>query len=141
MVKSGNPVTFSRIRGSYRRRLLDHLSDGPSTVTGSSKAVALRLPHASAELKRMRAEGLIQSDSGPGQRGAKQHLTAAGWQVFLGDELARLAESSIDSIPEHAIGKLLAKDGPQLLLAYTKPLTSPLIPLPWSGDFSHSEQT
>jgi hypothetical protein len=120
---------------------LDHLSDGPSTVTGSSKAVALRLPHASAELKRMREEGLIQSDSGPGQRGAKQHLTAAGWQVFLGDELARLAESSIDSIPEHAIGKLLAKDGPQLLLAYTKPLTSPLIPLPWSGDFSHSEQT
>jgi hypothetical protein len=120
---------------------LDHLSDGPSTVTGSSKAVTLRLPHASAELKRMREEGLIQSDSGPGQRGAKQHLTAAGWQVILGDELARLAESRIDSIPEHAIGKLLAKDGPQLLLAYTKSLTSPLIPLPWSGDFSHSEQT
>ena len=141
MAKSGNPVTFSRIRGSYRRRLLDHLSDGPSTVTGSSKAVTLRLPHASAELKRMREEGLIQSDSGPGQRGAKQHLTAAGWQVILGDELARLAESRIDSIPEHAIGKLLAKDGPQLLLAYTKSLTSPLIPLPWSGDFSHSEQT
>ncbi len=141
MAKSGNPVTFSRIRGSYRRRLLDHLSDGPSTVTGSSKAVTLRLPHASAELKRMREEGLIQSDSGPGQRGAKQHLTAAGWQVIIGDELARLAESHIDLIPEHAIGKLLAKDGPQLLLAYTKPLTSPLIPLPWSGDFSHSEQT
>jgi len=120
---------------------LDHLSDGPSTVTGSSKAVTLRLPHASAELKRMREEGLIQSDSGPGQRGAKQHLTAAGWQVILGDELARLAESRIDSIPEHAIGKLLAKDGPQLLLAYTKSLTSPLIPLPWIGDFSHSEQT
>lgn len=134
-------MTYSRIRGSYRRMLLDHLSDGPSTVTGSSKAVGLRLPHASAELKRMREEGLIQSDSGPGQRGAKQHLTAAGWKIFIGDELARLADSSVDSIPEHAVGKLLAKDGPQLLLAYTKPLSSPLIPLPWSGDFSHSDQT
>ena len=140
MAKSGNSVTYSRIRGSYRRRLLDHLSDGPSTVTGCSKAVGLRLPHASAELKRMRAEGLVQSDSGPGQRGAKQHLTAAGWQVFIGDELARLSESRVDLIPEHAVGKLLAKDGPQLLLAYTKPLSSPLIPMPWSADFSQSDQ-
>jgi len=123
-----------RIRSSYRRRLLDHLSDGPSTVSVAGKAVGLRLPHASAELKRMRAEGLVQSDSDSSQRGAKQHLTAAGWELLTSDELARLASVRIDDIPDWASGMLLAKDGPQLLIAYTKSLNSSLIPLPRSGE-------
>jgi len=63
MVKQDGVMPRRRIRSSYRRRLLDHLSDGPSTVSVAGKAVGLRLPHASAELKRMREEGLVQSDS------------------------------------------------------------------------------
>ena len=59
MVKQIGAITHRRIRSSYRRRLLDHLSDGPSTVSVAGKAVGLRLPHASAELKRMREEGLV----------------------------------------------------------------------------------
>ena len=43
-----------RIRSGYRRRMLDHLADGGGTVSEIALAVGLRLPHASAELKRMR---------------------------------------------------------------------------------------
>ena len=128
-----------RIRGSYRRRLLDHLSDGPSTVSVAGKAVGLRLPHASAELKRMREEGYVQSDSDSSQRGATQHLTAAGWELLTSDELARLESINIDGIPEWASGILLAKDGPQLLIAYTKLLRNSLIPLPRSGESPYVE--
>ncbi|MBT4060256.1 MAG: winged helix-turn-helix transcriptional regulator [Euryarchaeota archaeon] len=141
MPKSVKATTRKRIRGSYRRRIIDHLSDGPATVSGTSQAVGLRLPHASAELKRMRDEGLVHSDSSAGQRGAKQHLTATGWQLLIDDELARLQAIGIDDIPTGAVGRLLAKDGPQLLLAYTKSISSPLIPLPKSSDFSQMDDS
>ncbi len=139
MVKQDGVMLRRRIRSSYRRRLLDHLSDGPSTVSVAGKAVGLRLPHASAELKRMREEGLVQSDSDSGQRGIEQHLTATGWDVLISDELARLEAVDFDEIPEGAVGRLLAKDGPQLLIAYTKRLRSSLIPLPRSGEMPHLE--
>ncbi len=135
----GRAGSNRRIRGSYRRRLLDHLSDGPSTVSAAGKAVGLRLPHASAELKRMREEGFVHSDSDSSQRGAKQHLTAAGSQLLISDELARLESVKIEEIPEWASGMLLAKDGPQLLIAYTKLLKSSLIPLPRSGEMPYVE--
>jgi DNA-binding transcriptional ArsR family regulator len=118
------------IRGGYRRRLLDHLADGPATVSEAANAVGLRLPHASAELKRLRQEGFVASDSEVGQRGAKQHLTARGLQRINSDELARLKALGIDSIPRGVGVCLLARDGPQLLLAYAKQPVSPLIPVP-----------
>ena len=139
MVKQDGVMPRRRIRSSYRRRLLDHLSDGPSTVSVAGKAVGLRLPHASAELKRMREEGLVQSDSDSGQRGLEQHLTATGWDLLISDELARLEAVDFDEIPEGIAGMLLAKDGPQLLIAYTKQLRSSLIPLPRSGEMPHLE--
>ncbi len=137
MVKQIGAITHRRIRSSYRRRLLDHLSDGPSTVSVAGKAVGLRLPHASAELKRMREEGLVQSDSDSIQRGVEQHLTSNGWELLISDELARLEALDFDEIPEGVSGRLLAKDGPQLLIAYTKQLRSSLIPLPRSGSMAH----
>ena len=121
------------IRGGYRRRLLDHLADGPATVSEAANAVGLRLPHASAELKRLRQEGFVASDSEVGQRGAQQHLTARGLQRINSDELARLKALGIDSIPRGVGVCLLARDGPQLLLAYAKQPVSPLIPVPQSA--------
>jgi len=132
MVGGESGKDAKRIRGGYRRRLLDHLADGPSTVSEAANAVGLRLPHASAELKRMRLEGFVASDSEAGQRGAKQHLTARGLERINSDELARLQALGIDSIPPNVSLCLLARDGPQLLLAYAKQPVSPLIPLPQS---------
>ncbi len=130
MAAGEKAVEPRRIRGSYRRRLLDLLSDGPLTVSEAGRLVGLRLPHVSAELKKLRAEGLVHSDSEPGQRGAKQHLTAAGWQALSSDELSRLTSLSEIQRPPAAIAQLLAKDGPQVLLAYTKELDETMIPLP-----------
>ena len=119
-----------RIRSGYRRRMLDHLADGGGTVSEIALAVGLRLPHASAELKRMRQEGLIASDAEEGSRGGRQHLTASGWSRLAEDEMARMHGFLEGDKPPDKVGCLLARDGPQLLLAYTKEPTSPLIPLP-----------
>lgn len=124
-----------RIRGSYRRRLLGHLADGPTSVSVAGNAVGLRLPHASAEMKKLRHEGLVYSDSDNVQRGALQHLTREGWGELVSDELSRLEQSDSNIPPDGATGRLLAVDGPQLLLAYTKRLSSPLIPLPKGGHY------
>ena len=119
-----------RIRSGYRRRMLDHLTDGGETVSGIALAVGLRLPHASAELKRMRQDGLVASDAEEGSRGGRQHLTAAGWNRLGEDELARMHGFLKGGRPPDKVGCLLARDGPQLLLAYAKEPASPLIPLP-----------
>ena len=119
-----------RIRSGYRRRMLDHLADGGDTVSGIALAVGLRLPHASAELKRMRQDGLVASDAEEGSRGGRLHLTAVGWNRLGEDELARMHGFLREGIPPDKVGCLLARDGPQLLLAYVKEPASPLIPLP-----------
>ena len=128
-----------RIRSGYRRRMLDHLADGGETVSGIALAVGLRLPHASAELKRMRQDGLVASDAEEGSRGGRQHLTAGGWNRLAEDELARMHGFLVGGRPPSKVGCLLARDGPQLLLAYAKEPASPLIPLPRTPEITPSD--
>ena len=47
-------VRGGRIRSTYQRRVLDWLADGGGTVTEVSKALSIRVPHASAALKKLR---------------------------------------------------------------------------------------
>ena len=56
---SDSPV-LKRIRSAHRRRLLDRLTDGGTTVSILARDTGLRIPHASAELRRMRNDGLSQ---------------------------------------------------------------------------------
>ena len=49
-----------KIRSKHRRRILSLLSDGEATVSLLSSESGLRMPHVSAEISRMRAEGWLQ---------------------------------------------------------------------------------
>ncbi|MDE0708746.1 MAG: winged helix-turn-helix domain-containing protein, partial [Candidatus Poseidoniales archaeon] len=70
------PLPVKRIRSGVRRRILERLSEGRATVTQISSSTNLRLPHTSAELKRLRKEGLVFSDDETGSRGACLALSA-----------------------------------------------------------------
>ena len=63
-------LPVKRIRSGVRRRILECLSEGRATVTQIAAFTNLRLPHASAELKRLRKESLVFSDDETGSRGA-----------------------------------------------------------------------
>ena len=52
----------AKIRSNYRRRLLTHLSVGACKVSEAASSTGLRLPHASAELKKLRDEGHVAAD-------------------------------------------------------------------------------
>ena len=120
---------LKRIRSAHRRRLLDRLTDGGSTVSVLARETGLRIPHASAELRRMRIDGLVASDQAAGARGARIHLTKTGWQTIRSDELAR----AIEVIPLPSPSQkycLLARDGENILLGLLAPINSPLILIP-----------
>jgi DNA-binding transcriptional ArsR family regulator len=123
-------IEFKRIRSGYRRRILERLSDGGATVTEVAEAVDLLLPHASAELKRLRSEGLVASDRPEGERGGRQAMTAAGWHALQSDEMARLAVLRGVTPPEGALGCVLAVDGPRILVALCRRPAGSLILLP-----------
>ena len=117
----------TRIRGGYRRRILDRLTEGGATVTEIASAVDLHMPHASAELKRLRERGWVATDRGEGERGARQALTREGWDALHADERARLANLRFDKVPRGALGCLLAFDGDYILLAFVRrPVEGPL---------------
>ena len=69
-----------KIRSKHRRRLLDRLTEGGATVSVLARDVKLRVPHASAEIKRLINDGLGSSDLSVGSRGARIHLTELGWK-------------------------------------------------------------
>ena len=119
-----------RIRGRYRRRVVDWLADGGGTVSQAAKAVGLRLPHASKEMKKLRLDGYVTSDLAEGHKGALQRLTANGRSYLESVYLARLIQYTSEGIPENAIGCLLARDGQNLLFAYTKSLQSNILAVP-----------
>ena len=48
--------TPTKIRSRYRRRLLNRLSEGGATVTTLARDIGLQIPHASAELRKLRNE-------------------------------------------------------------------------------------
>jgi len=125
---SGLPV-LKRIRSAHRRRLLDRLTDGGTTVSILARDTGLRIPHASAELRRMRNDGLVASDQVAGARGARLHLTQSGWEAIRSDELAR----AIQVLPLPSTSHnycLLARDGGNILLGILAPIESPLVLIP-----------
>ena len=116
-----------KIRSRYRRRLLNRLSEGGATVSTLARDVDLQMPHASAELRKLRNEGLVSSDLTAGSRGAHLHLTDLGWDRIRSDERSRAVEalplpSGMDKFC------ILDKDGGNILiglssicLLYTSP--------------------
>ena len=125
---SGLPV-LKRIRSAHRRRLLDRLTDGGTTVSILARDTGLRIPHASAELRRMRNDGLVASDQVAGARGARLHLTQSGWEAIRSDELARAIQ--VLPLPSPSLNHcLLARDGANILLGILAPLDSPLVLIP-----------
>ena len=118
-----------RIRSKHRRRLLGRLTEGGATVSELANDVGLRVPHASAELKRLRNDGLVSSDQSEGSRGASMHLTQSGWETIRSDELSRAMEAT--PLPsDSGMFCLLSRDGPNLLLGVLQPIQTPIIPIP-----------
>ena len=118
-----------KIRSRYRRRLLNRLSDGGATVTSLANDIGLQIPHASAELRKLRNEGLVGSDLVAGSRGAYLHLTELGWERIRSDERSR----AIEALPlPSEMGKycILDKDGSNLLIGLSSIPTSPMLLIP-----------
>ncbi len=126
---ANSPLELRRIRSSHRRRLLDRLTDSGATVSELARETNLRIPHASAELRRMRTDGLVSSDQAAGARGASLHLTQTGWEAIRSDELSR-AQDVIPLPPPSSQCCLLARDGANLLLGFLSPIDSPLVLIP-----------
>ena len=127
--KHGSETAPRKIRSMHRRRLLDRLTEGGTTVSALARDVGLRVPHASAELRRMRNDGLVASDLPAGSRGARIHLTESGWESVRGDEWIRATEAP--PLPDDtSMCCLLARDGPNLLLGVMEPTDSPLMLIP-----------
>lgn len=123
-------MSTGRIRSGYRRRLLDWLADGGGTVSQAANELGIRMPHVSAELKRLRNEGLVVRADESGNRGAVHFLTTKGWRALESDALDRL-DTLIDwPPPPGAKGIVLAKDGGSLLLALVQNPESSLLSLP-----------
>ncbi len=127
--KHSSDTTPRKIRSMHRRRLLNRLTEGGGTVSVLAREVGLRVPHASAELRRMRNDGLVASDLSAGSRGARIHLTESGWESVRDDELARATEA-LPLPDDTSMCCLLARDGPNLLLGVMEPTDSPLLLIP-----------
>ena len=119
----------SPIIGVGVRRLLNRLSEGGATVTTLARDIGLQIPHASAELRKLRNEGLVSSDLVAGSRGAYLHLTELGWNRIRSDERSRALEAlPLPSLP----GKfcVLDKDGSNILMGLSSIPKSPMILIP-----------
>ncbi len=113
-------LPVKRIRSAVRRRILERLSEGRATVTQIATSTDLRLPHTSAELKRLRRDELVFSDEEIGSRGACLALTALGWDTLRVDEIARIQDLTVETPPEGALGRLISVTGNHLLLAFVR---------------------
>ena len=121
--------TPTKIRSRYRRRLLNRLSESGATVSVLARDIGLQVPHASAELRKLRNEGLVSSDLVAGSRGAYLHLTELGWNRIRSDEKSR----ALDALPLPSMpGKfcILDKDGSNLLMGISSIPKSPMILIP-----------
>lgn len=118
-----------KIRSRYRRRLLNRLSEGGATVSTLARDVDLQMPHASAELRKLRNEGLVSSDLTAGSRGAHLHLTDLGWDRIRSDERSR----AIEALPlPSGMDKfcILDKDGGNILIGLSSIPKSSMILIP-----------
>lgn len=99
------------------------------TVAEISRHSELRMPHVSAELKRLRREKLVASNSVAGTRGASIYLTPQGRQTILEDVIHR-SLSCTPLPPSKNEICLLSKDGGRLLLASTVLYEEPTVAIP-----------
>ena len=120
---------MSVIRSSHERRILDWLADSSGTVSEVAAALKMRVPHASAAFKKLRKKGYVVRDLDANIRGAVHRLTESGTEKLMEDALSR-AIKFCEEIPSKMDGVILAREGKQLLLGYTKHKHNGLIPVP-----------
>ena len=118
-----------RIRGLHRRRVLFALSRSDLTVAEISRQTNLRMPHVSAELKRLRTEEMVSSTGDPGTRGSSIYLTQKGREAIILDEAHRVQSCTPIPSSNHAVC-MVSRDGDQLLLASTTPFNQASIAIP-----------
>ena len=87
-----------KIRSRNKRRILRCLAESSSTVSEVANATGIRVPHASAEIRRLRNDSLLDSDLPSGSRGGRLHLTENGWEALKSDELAMASEAKTISM-------------------------------------------
>ena len=122
-------VRSNRIRSTHQRRVLDWLADGGGTVTEVSSALSIRVPHASAALKKLRESGDVVRDES-NLRGSRYRLSSQGLARLEADGLARMNEFVQWPPPPGAAGIVLARDGPLALLGYASQPPGPLLGIP-----------
>ncbi len=118
-----------KIRSKHRRRILSLLSEGEATVSILSSESDLRMPHVSAEISRMREEGLVASDLPPGSRGARIRLTEKGWEALEGDEWSKVLE--LKEIPSNLdYCCVISRDEGNLTLCFLSSPREPMVQIP-----------
>jgi len=127
--KEGVKIAPKRIRSKHRLRLINRLTEREETVSELAKLVGLRVPHASAEIRRMREEGLVSSDLVTGSRGAKIRLTEEGWKTLHSDEWSKALQSL--PIPRDTSKYcILYREGLDILFAFLSQPKDPLVLIP-----------
>ena len=121
--------TPKKIRSKHRRRLLSRLAQSEATVSELSTDSNLRMPHVSAEIKRMRGDGLATSDLPPGSRGARISLTERGWETLEGDEWSKVLE--LQDLPlDKGSCCVLSRDEENLTLCFLSPPKETMVQIP-----------
>ena len=128
-IEKGAKITPKKIRSKYRLRLMNRLTESQETVSKLAKSVGLRMPHASAEIKRMRDEKLVSSDLEIGSRGAKIRLTEEGIKVLQMDEWYK-AEEAMPTPKDNNKSCVLYREGTDLLFAFLRQPEEALILVP-----------
>ena len=87
------------------------------------------MPHASAEIRRMREEGLVASNLPVGSRGSKIRLTEFGWGALQDDE--RFKVSAIQDPPTDRGACCVAfRDEENILICFLSPPSESIVPIP-----------
>jgi len=122
-------VAPKKIRSKHRRRLLSILAESEATVTELAHQSDLRTPHVSAEIRRMRKDGLASSDLPPGSRGARIRLTENGWKLLEEDEWSKVL--SLQDLPvERDSCCILSRDEEHLTLCFLRPPKETMVQIP-----------
>lgn len=118
-----------KIRSKHRRRLLSRLAHSESTVSELSIDSNLRMPHVSAEIKRMRDEGLATSELPAGSRGAMIRLTESGWKTLEEDEWSKVLELHVLPVDRDSCC-ILSRDEENLTLCFLRPPRETMVQIP-----------